>query len=880
MRGRLVGWSLPLRLARRDALRARGRSLLVLVMIGLPVLAVTAAAVVLSTSDVRGAEDVDRRIGAAQAEVVSEPGVTQVWQGADTSQAGWGSEGDGSSPALRASQVERLLGGDRPTTRVESGAVRLVTDDGVTSAEATETDLEDPLTQGLFRLVSGRWPTSADEIVVNQAVLDEGYAVGDRLRVPDEGRPTPVVVGVAESTTLRSAPVVAGPLGSTGLEPSPSRTWLVGGDPVTWSDVRRLNDAGAVVTSRAVLLDPPSQAELPPEARSTGESDPTTMAVLALVVAMVVLEVTLLAGPAFAVGARRQSRTLALLVASGGTPRQARRVVLATAVVLGGVAAAAGAVAGLVTAVALLPVLQRFSGTWFGPFDVPWLLLGGVAALGLVAALLVALAPAVLASRQDVVAVLAGRRGEPRPSRRSPVIGAVLLGLGVAAALVGALEPGREAVIAVAGAVSVVGMVLLVPLVLSWLGRLAGRLPLVLRYAVRDAARQRTRTAPAVAAVAATVAAVVALGIGASSDARENEATYLPSLAAGAGVLTVGAFDVRDLQRTDWDAVRALAGRVVPGATLTDVRGFTDPNGYAEVTGPDGTAPLLSSYGSGLGSDVLVGAAAIDAVPGLDDAQRDEIRRSLAAGRSIVFADEVPRRDAPGGDEATLRLDRIDDATGEARPVAEATFPATYLGTAGPAGAQAVLTPEVAAELGQPARTVGVLMTGTDISPAQEETLAEAMSAASEYGGVFVERGYQDDDEVVVLLAVLFALGAVLVLGGTLTATSLALSDARPDLATLAAVGASPRTRRSIAASYALVVGLVGAVLGAVVGAIPGFAIAVPLTSTDYGPAPTGPYLDVPWLLLGGLVVVLPLLTAAVVLVTSRARLPLVARAA
>ena len=69
-------------------------------------------------------------------------------------------------------------------------------------------------------------------------------------------------------------------------------------------------------------------------------------------------------------------------------------------------------------------------------------------------------------------------------------------------------------------------------------------------------------------------------------------------------------------------------------------------------------------------------------------------------------------------------------------------------------------------------------------------------------------------------------------LGGTLTATFLALSDARPDLATLAAVGAAPRSRRGVAASYALVVGFVGALLGAVVGFIPGIAITCPLTSS------------------------------------------------
>jgi putative ABC transport system permease protein len=65
-----------------------------------------------------------------------------------------------------------------------------------------------------------------------------------------------------------------------------------------------------------------------------------------------------------------------------------------------------------------------------------------------------------------------------------------------------------------------------------------------------------------------------------------------------------------------------------------------------------------------------------------------------------------------------------------------------------------------------------------------------------------------------------------------------------------------------VAASYALVVGFVGAVLGALVGFIPGVAITYPLTSmpsgtcvgTGNGPmgCETGPYLDVPWLLIAG----------------------------
>ena len=64
--GPLTGWALALRIARRDALRHRARSVLTLVMIALPVLAVTTADVLIQTNDVSGRESVERRMGAAE----------------------------------------------------------------------------------------------------------------------------------------------------------------------------------------------------------------------------------------------------------------------------------------------------------------------------------------------------------------------------------------------------------------------------------------------------------------------------------------------------------------------------------------------------------------------------------------------------------------------------------------------------------------------------------------------------------------------------------------------------------------------------------------------------------------------------------------------
>jgi putative ABC transport system permease protein len=145
---------------------------------------------------------------------------------------------------------------------------------------------------------------------------------------------------------------------------------------------------------------------------------------------------------------------------------------------------------------------------------------------------------------------------------------------------------------------------------------------------------------------------------------------------------------------------------------------------------------------------------------------------------------------------------------------------------------------------------------------------------------VHVERGYQSGgDRTVVLVLALVA--GVLVLGGTLAATSLALSEARPDLVTLGQVGARPRTRRLVAGGYALVIGAVGAVLGVAAGLVPGIAAAVPLTgnigrsSTLGGAQAASAYvIDIPFTLLALVLVVLPLISAAVAAASVRRTLP------
>jgi putative ABC transport system permease protein len=888
----LGAWRLPLRIARRDALRHRGRSILVLVMIALPVLAVTAADVLMQTSSVSGVESIDRRMGAAEALVRVDQGIGRVEQGPDPDDSFpiLDAAGDGAGPPvmLTADQVAAALGGPR-LLEIRSGETTVRTDKGAVTAGLTEVDLADPLTRGLYDLRSGRWPQDSGEVVVNEVLVSKGYAIGETLDRPGADQVDPIIVGVAESTSVRDFPLAAGPIGAFGVESEHSHEWLVDGAAVSWTMVRELNALGITVASRAVITDPPPVSEWPESMQSSAGIDDATVAVIVLVVVMALIEVVLLAGPAFAVGARKQQRSLALMSAAGGTPTQSRRVVIGSAVVLGGVAAALGVVLGLGAARLLVPVIQSRSSSYLGPYDVPWLHLAGIAGFGLLSAFLAAIVPAYLASRQDVVAVLAGRRGDRAPSLKSPILGVVLLGAGIAGSVFGATG-GGEIMIAASAIPAVLGMILLIPLVLAGLGKVGGRLPLVLRYAVRDAARHRTRTVPAVAAVAATVAGVVALGVGLTSDEAENRETYTASLEDGRGVVTAYQQDPA------WPAIRATVEREAPGAEISEQQGLAESYAaeaeeytYTQVTVP-GRDYLLDSYGSAMGSGILVSDDRLPVgVVGLAGADVARAEQVLRAGGLVAFTSPGIEVDS---DTARLVSEVSDNDTGEVLDRNVADIPAEFItldySGAGPA---AILSTPAAQTVGLEPALVALVLGKDQVSQDQEEAISEALGAVDQSASIYVERGYQAEDETLIAQLILIALGGVLMLGGTLTATFLALSDARPDLATLSAVGASPRTRRGVAAAYAVVVGFVGAVLGAAVGFIPGIAITYPLTGQSgtscivegsggcvaTGEA-IGPFLDVPWLMILGLVVALPLLTAVVVGLFARSRLPLVAR--
>ena len=296
-----------------------------------------------------------------------------------------------------------------------------------------------------------------------------------------------------------------------------------------------------------------------------------------------------------------------------------------------------------------------------------------------------------------------------------------------------------------------------------------------MRFAVRDAARHRTRTCPAVAAVAATVAGVVALGIAGASDAAQNRATYSPGAPMGVGVVHDYGADA-----ATWAALDVAVQRALPAARSTVVRGVDEGQDTLWRVSPAGSdRPVFGSFTNTLGSGFLVGA------PRCADSACPQPISAGPGRRWPPAASSCSAHRSRRGRRHAGRRTRSDRRGREHRGRLLARARHGRLGARrGPAGQRRP------AGLGGPRRRMPVrrprlLVDGTDHRRASEDPLSEVVAGIDESASLYVERGYHDNSTRIVLL-VLGAIGGMLVLGGTLTATFLALSDARPDFATWA----------------------------------------------------------------------------------------------
>jgi putative ABC transport system permease protein len=888
VRSWLSGWRLALRMARRDIRRDRGRSLFVWLMIAVPVALIAASQVLLASTEVSAAEWTGLRLGTAQARLTwvghrFQPGVdgmNQVTSGGDGTGDPRPVPGWGDTIAARESAVSRLVGQPAvaiTTTQAEFGSTaQTVTLLGLAAAR--------PAAAPIVRLTAGRLPAAAGEALVTAAGLHSGLPASGTVTVHrgnrDDLRLT--VVGTAEVRQEIVVDLVTAPA----ADADELGFLVTGAAPVTWADAQRLAGYGFETTSRDLVAHPPDGA--------TPLSD-QRLYYGGLAGAGGLLEVALLVGPAFAIGAARQRRSLALAATNGATVRQLRRSALGQAVLLGSTATVAGMLLGTGAGVAVWPALSSDPTEIYGPLEVPWPFLACLLVLGTLTALTAALVTARGLGRLDLVAALRGSvRSAEKPRRGAPAAGVLLVAAGLSGAwLAGAL--GQAGVwfafgVWLGGAVlAVAGVLLATPGLLRLLARLVSGAPVVVRMAVRDLARQRGR---ATATVASVVGGALLLGTAWTmllSIEADEARMYIPRAPDGQG--TVGTRDGTPAGLDGIDAAVHSAG-LYRTFRLSSVGGWaasadSDPLTIAALRPGCTTADVMAddvpercrSLSADVGSGILVGSVAdLTSLFGLDPGQADV----LAQGGLLVNTEPVRTRfGTPVNDlvDGKLRLAYLDMAAGPEAKQRTVSVPATAVTTALLARGAAPQRTSVLAATGTAARLHwvtqdwGVRVVDPE-GPILEPAAARIDAALDDpWLSVRVERGFVPTPQPVMwLITGTLALLAVI---GAAMSTILATAELRPFLATFAAVGASPRLSRRVAATQAAVLALVATVLGFALGLAAGAPLA--LSVTDQGGTATS-LVVLPWLVVGGFVVAVPLVAAAVAALSTPARPVLASR--
>lgn len=909
----MSSWRPALRIARRTVMRSRARSLLIAVLVGLPVAGATYADVIARTFSSPEREayqaigDADGAVTVTRSMRLRGFDPLYLWQ--------LGSERGERDP--RKVDVATLLpAGTRIAEMPRLLPVTLTRGERIVRTQVVIGDVREPLHRYAMRLEDGHAP-GTDEVLVSKRLAERLKLLADgELRrdatVTVRGGPTATVSGIVRDPSCLSCERLVALPGSTvaraartgqpavlyrGYGPT-EPTFLVDLPAGISTDALgvALASRGVALTTREALSHP---ERYHPESRETVTVDELrAVALVAIIVALGLLEVVLLAGTAFAVGARRQVRELGLVAAGGGSPRDVRRIVLAQGLVLGALGAALGVAAGFAIAFAGRPVWERLADSeitgW--AFGLGEIAIGAL--VGLLSGLAAAVVPALGAARMRPVDALAGRfRATARSRRRGVLAGAALLAGGAACGLLGdrlladdfssyvrelaqiqltggyasAPSPTGPLALVVGGAtLALVGLVLLAPALIGAIARAGARLPLSARLAVRDAERHRHRTGPAASAIVVAVTGSVVLAFMLASAFRADALRYPPQLPSNTLSVMPGEASTAELLAASKVAAARLPGGrryaiAVPigpvprtaelevGVAARDLRSLHADQTPGACPG-GGSCNLHVEVGRNAG--VAIGgddaATRLLAGPGFDAAARD----ALANGKALVFssrqldaAGNVHITDFLGGDAALLRGHVVKTAR------AYLALPA------------ALASRRTARAQGWDVRTGSVLLTypaGT--SP---DDVDAAITAAVDAGAGVAQDDVEPDSRNLALLLVAIA-AAFVTLVGVAISVALSAAEGRADLATLAAVGAPPSRRRELMAAQALLVGGLGCVLGVCLGTFIAFTARATTGSPDF---------VVPWANLAATGIGVPLLAAAVAALCTRGKLPLVRRA-
>ena len=533
---RLARQRIALTIARRTSIRSLGRSALIAAMVALPVAGMAAVGLVGMSMNPTAQETITTQLGHTQARmnIVNAPNPSLVqsptdprrWQLNTTEATALGSE----SPKLKE-PTDLLPAGTRilPVFRT---SVTATTATGTATFDALEGPTWDPSLAGHFDLVDGHSPRTDSEVMVTASTLDRlGLALGGAVHLDAPAPATVTIVGLLDNQTQPdSVQMFFGRTGAlsatTAADQLPQTDFYLPDTALDWEAVQNLNQDGATVLSRTVLLNPPAATTVI-EPESSG-SLVIILTVGAIAGGFAAFEVILLAGAAFTVTARQQQRTLATIASVGATRSMLFRILSSHGMVLGAIGGVVGIGVGVGSGAVFMALSGGGDATRYFGFHLSWPLMLVIAVFAVFIGWVAALVPARNASRFDIVAALRGARRPPTPNRHRPIGGLILVGVGLGITLGGgvllatliATARGDSlrwipvAMMITGPVLAQVGLILCAPLLLRAASRLLRRTGIGARLASQDAARNPARSVPALAAImTATFITVFAMSV-------------------------------------------------------------------------------------------------------------------------------------------------------------------------------------------------------------------------------------------------------------------------------------------------------------------------------------------------------------------------------
>lgn len=656
---------------------------------------------------------------------------------------------------------------------------------------------------------------------------------------------------------------------------------------------------------------------------ATGDSSWTPVAATAAAATLAVplgLAIVVLVAANLLVAARRNERAFALLGSIGAAPATLFRIVSASGL-LNGLAAAA------ITVVVGIPTAWAWHGSVIPVSALAVILL---ALLAVVFGWAASVVPALVATQVDVTRVLRAIPVPARRRWRTDRVGLVLAVVGLAAMVLGAIvslllqqayagqeQPnfwlgalggmGASALAQFGMLLVIIGVALALPALFRMLGRLLGRISLAARLAARDAERGWNRSVSAGVTVLVTTLTIGFYLIAAS--ASSSPAAHWWQLQEGQIAVSLidnyyqnGVVDPRPIDNiavvtdalrdsVELGALRTLDGVQGPfyGWPVEDNERYS---GRQKMVFPQGGLPhpVLAEHDvcelgqlpawrcetphhydtrffplSPVVPKIWVGDAADLTLILGGDVDADTLD-AFERGDALVFdprylsADGTVTIDWAG--EAFVPEDEPGEFLPAGAPLRSETIDGQLLPLEHALDYGVMLNESIAAELGlepQVSRLLGTLtepLLGDDQMAVMDALRDAAAPADPDYWlDITVENGPNE-------VGAVWRIGALLIAGGVALAVSLitvglARLDGRATDRTLAALGAAPGIRRRISAWYALIVVGAPAVVGTVLAVV---SSAISMTGVG---AVAGP---IPWLELGMLAVVVPLLSAAVAL--------------